>query len=60
MPLELLTTSDLVDFRVELLKEFRQLLSQHNDSNTGRLLKSREVLAILRISPSYTTKSEAQ
>jgi len=51
MPLELLTTSDLIDFRAQLLKEFKQLLSQQNDSNPGRLLKSREVRAMLRISP---------
>ena len=51
MPLELLTTSDLIDFRAELLKEFKQLLSQQNDSNPGRLLKSREVRAMLKISP---------
>jgi hypothetical protein len=51
MPLELLTTSDLVDFRLELLKEFKQLLSRNQIPNTGRLLKSREVRAILRISP---------
>lgn len=51
MPLELLTTSDLIDFRAELLKEFKQLLSQQNDSNTARLLKSHEVRAMLKISP---------
>jgi hypothetical protein len=51
MPLELLTTSDLVDFRAELLKEFKQLLSQKDVPITGKFLKSREVRAILRISP---------
>jgi hypothetical protein len=51
MPLELLTTSDLVDFRAELLKEFKQLLSEKDVAITGKFLKSREVRAILRISP---------
>jgi hypothetical protein len=51
MPLELLTTSDLIDFRAELLKEFKQLLLEKNVPDTGRLLKSREVRAILKISP---------
>ena len=50
MPLELLTTSDLLDFRIELLNEFKQLLSQKDIPNTGRLLKSGEVRAMLRIS----------
>jgi hypothetical protein len=51
MPLELLTTSDLIEFRVELLKEFKQLLSDKDIPQSGRLLKSKEVRAILRISP---------
>lgn len=51
MPLELLTTSDLIDFRVSLLNEFKQLLSEKEMPPTGRLLKSREVLKILSISP---------
>ena len=50
MPLELLTTSDLLEFRLELLNEFKQLLSQKDIPNTGRLLKSGEVRAMLRIS----------
>ena len=50
MPLELLTTSDLIEFRVELLKEFKQLLSE-KEISPERLLKSHEVRGILQISP---------
>ena len=49
MPLELLTSGDLIDFRLELLKEFKQLLSE-KEAPHGRLLKSRDVRKILRIS----------
>ena len=50
MPLELLTTSDLVDFRLQLLNEFKQLLSE-KEVSPERLLKSHEVRGILQISP---------
>jgi len=51
MPIELLTTSDLVNFRAELLKELKLLLAEKQVPTKGKLLKSREVRAILRISP---------
>jgi len=50
MPLELLTASDFVDFRLQLLKEFKQLLSE-KEISPERLLKSHEVRGILQISP---------
>jgi len=50
MPLELLTIKDLNDFKTELLKELKHLLSQNDLPRPKRLLKSREVRKILRIS----------
>jgi len=44
------TTSDLIDFRLQLLKEFKQLLSEKQTS-PERLLKSHQVNGILQISP---------
>ncbi len=49
MPLELITIKDLNDFKAELIRELKQLLLK-NPGNPKRLLKSREVLALLRIS----------
>lgn len=51
MPLELLTMKDLNDFKAELLKELKQLLSKNEVIPAKKLLKSREVRKILRISP---------
>ncbi|MGN6533238.1 MAG: helix-turn-helix domain-containing protein [Ginsengibacter sp.] len=52
MPLELLTIKDLNDLKAELIKEIKQLLVKNDDpGNPKRLLKSREVRTILRISP---------
>ncbi|HXS55958.1 MAG TPA: hypothetical protein VN726_07520 [Hanamia sp.] len=51
MPLELLTIKDLNDFKAELLRELKQLLSSTSDlSKPKKILKSREVRAMLRIS----------
>ena len=50
MPLELLTRRDLNDFKQELFIELQQLFSQSPNAPHA-LLKSREVLKILRISP---------
>jgi hypothetical protein len=51
MPLELLTMKDLNDFKAELLKELKQLLAKNEVIPAKKLLKSREVRKILRISP---------
>ena len=51
MPLELLTIKDLHDFKTELLRELKQLLSKDEDAISKKLLKSPEVCKILRISP---------
>ena len=51
MPLELLTIKDLNDFKSELLQELKQLLSEKEVNQPKKLLKSREVRKMLRISP---------
>lgn len=51
MPLELLTLKDLNDFKAELIRELKQLLSKSDLSKPKKLLKSREVRSMLRISP---------
>jgi hypothetical protein len=51
MPLELLTLKDLNAFKAELIQELKQLLSKNDVANPKKLLKSREVLKMLRISP---------
>lgn len=51
MPLELLTRKDLNDFKAELIRELKQLLSKSDLSKPKKLLKSREVRSMLRISP---------
>jgi len=54
MPAQILTTDDLREFKLELLKEFKNLLQQVNqkplDSNHRKFLKSSEVAALLDIS----------
>jgi len=50
MPLELLTIKDLNDFKAELIGELKQLLSCNELSKPKKILKSREVRAMLRIS----------
>jgi uncharacterized protein (DUF2267 family) len=51
MPLELLTIKDLNEFKAELLRELKQLLMKDDyPGKPRRILKSREVRAMLRIS----------
>ena len=50
MPLELLTIKDLQDFKRELFDELKKHFSKE-DPPVKKLLKSREVRKLLRISP---------
>ena len=54
MPAQILTTDDLREFKLELLKEFKNMLQQINykpvDPNQKKFLKSSEVAALLDIS----------
>jgi phage regulator Rha-like protein len=54
MPAEILTTDDLREFKVELIEEFKRLISLVQASNytpTKKLLKSSEVQELLDLSP---------
>lgn len=48
----IITTDDLREFKIELLEEFKSILSQQNTQLTlKRYLKSSEVMDLLQISP---------
>ena len=51
MPTEILTTDDLREFKIELLKEFKQILAVHHGQPSKKWLKSYEVRKLLGISP---------
>jgi hypothetical protein len=51
MPTEIVTTDDLREFKIELIKEFKQLLAVHHGQPSKKWLKSWEVRKLLRISP---------
>ena len=51
MPANIVTTEDLMDFKLELLDEIRNLLNK-SDKNEGTYLKSAEVIEMLKISSS--------
>ncbi len=54
MPAQILTTDDLREFKLELIKEFKNMLLQVNhqvsNSNQKKFLKSSEVAELLDIS----------
>lgn len=54
MPAQILTTDDLREFKVELIEEFRQIISSiqvNNSKPLKKLLKSSEVREMLDLSP---------
>ncbi|MBZ9730760.1 helix-turn-helix domain-containing protein [Salegentibacter sp. JZCK2] len=51
MPTSIITTDDLRDFKMELLEEIKQLLSNQDSGNLKKYLKSSEVMDLLQISP---------
>ena len=51
MPVTILTTDDLYDFKLELLEEIKKLLLQPKHQETKKYLKSSEVMEMLSISP---------
>ncbi len=51
MPTEIVTTDDLREFKIELVKEFKQLLAAHHGQPSKKWLKSFEVRKLLGISP---------
>jgi len=54
MPAQILTTDDLREFKQELIKEFKQIISSIQQSNSKplkKLLKTSEVREMLDLSP---------
>ena len=51
MPTSIITTDDLLEFKMELLEELKTLLSKQNSGTLKRYLKSSEVMDLLQISP---------
>ena len=51
MPTEIVTTDDLREFKIELVKEIKQLFAAHHGQHTKKWLKSYEVRELLNISP---------
>ena len=52
MPSSIITTDDLREFKMELLEELKNILSQqHSQFTPKRYLKSSEVMDLLQISP---------
>jgi len=51
MPTTIVTTEDLMEFKVELLEEIKKLLNNQSGSSSKKWLKSTEVMKLLQISP---------
>lgn len=51
MPATILTTEDLMEFKVELLDEIKQIISTQKGLVTKKWLKSFEVMKLLNLSP---------
>ena len=51
MPTEIVTTDDLREFKIELIKEIKRLLAVHHGQPSKKWLKSFEVRKLLGISP---------
>jgi len=51
MPVEILTTDDLYEFKIELLEEIKKIIKPQTSQESKRYLKSAEVMEMLSISP---------
>lgn len=51
MPVTILTTDDLYDFKLELLAEIKKLIGPQAPKEAKKYLKSSEVMEMLSISP---------
>tara|TARA_B100000378_G_scaffold241486_1_gene210320 strand:- start:63576 stop:63890 length:315 start_codon:yes stop_codon:yes gene_type:complete len=51
MPTSIITTDDLYEFKLQLLKELKKLLKEHKERKLKKYLKSSEVMELLQISP---------
>lgn len=51
MPTNIITTDDLREFKMELLDDIKNLLSQQPSGTIKKYLKSSEVMDLLQVSP---------
>ena len=51
MPTSIITTDDLREFKMELLDDIKNLLTNQSKSKLKRYLKSSEVMDLLQVSP---------
>jgi hypothetical protein len=51
MAAEIITTDDLITFKIELIEEFKKLLEEHSGHPAKKWLKSPDVRELLNISP---------
>ena len=51
MPTHIITTDDLRDFKIELLKEFQELLQRQAKQSFKKYMRSSDVMDYLKISP---------
>ncbi len=51
MAAEIITTDDLITFKIELIEEFKKLLEEHSGNPAKKWLKSPDVRELLNISP---------
>lgn len=51
MATEIITTDDLITFKIELLDEFKKMLQEFSGHTSKKWLKSPEVRKLLNISP---------
>ena len=51
MPATIITTDDLIDFKLELLDDIKKLLSKQAQGKLKKYLKSSELMDLLQISP---------
>ncbi|MDO1501672.1 helix-turn-helix domain-containing protein [Winogradskyella maritima] len=51
MPTSIITTEDLMEFKLELLDDIKKLLTQRASGNMKKYIKSSELMELLQISP---------
>lgn len=51
MPATLITTDDLREFKLELLKEIKTIINKQGTQKLKKYLKSSEVMELLQVSP---------
>ena len=51
MPANLITTEDLIEFKMELLDEFKSIINASEKFESKKFLKSAEIRKLLKISP---------